>query len=948
MPRGSGGGKDRGRGQGDRGRRWQGGPDRGRGGRGDRGGRGGRGGPSGSDRRGGGGAGRGRGPKPNFQECSREHGQNAVQSLLKQFKSPLGPAKPEGNPVRAKYGPGKLGRAKKVIANYFVVRCQCRETLQYQVDIKRAGDVPMDEEELGGSETFPVMTKMAQDNGWGLAWAYDGRHALYVPTEAAGAFPPERETTQAVKVARRRGETTYEVTTKMVATINIRALLDFVAGRIDGFPQDVVHVLDVALRHRNMMDPACTPHRESFFFHSARGFNAKSIGECAEVKMGYYQSLKACASGLMLNVDTAFIAFSETKLVSEIMRDRRVTLQSVRSIAQLAKDLKGFKVINTLNQNIVHKVKGITRRTPSQEMFETSDGRTISVAQYFRDQFGRDLQHPQLPCVDCSKGKRNIKIPAEFTQIVQGQKIRKKLSARQARQMITHACQGPRDKQHYIDEVMLHRAGFNEDPVVASFGININNQMEKVDARVLPQPHLRYQRPDCIDVGTQGAWNLVNGVQFLRSGQIRSWVLVSFVNPNELQVADQEHSLAGFLDKLQQVARRTGIQVPGEPVVHQARDKPVVQAELGEGVRMARARFGRDPNIIIALLPADAKDYYREVKMSSDSVLGIPSQCVCAPNAGIGRSARKGGGKFLDQYCSNLCMKINAKLGGSNCAILDVRGAGLPIINQRSPFLLLGADVTHPRSHGHEHAPSVAAVVGSLTLDASQYGCRVRLLDPGQETITDFDIPVKELLLEFYERNNGLKPESIIMYRDGVSEGQFMDVLAVEYSGIRKACLELDDGTYNPAITFIVVQKRHHTRLFPESDSEADNSGNVNAGTIVDTAITSPDGFDFFLNSHAGLKGTSRPTHYRVLVDENNYGQDGLELMTYWLCYLYCRCTRSVSVVPPAYYAHHAAFRARLLMESDSSDDASSEASYGSGQQFTQFHDSIRNVMFYV
>lgn len=852
------------------------------------------------------------------------------------------------SPVRAKYGPGKLGRAKKVVVNYFEVQCKCRETLQYQVDIKRTGDDPVDDEELGVAETFPVMDRMAQDNAWGLAWAYDGQHALYVPTEAAGAFPPERETTQIVKVARRRGETTYEVTTKMVATVDIRALLDFVAGRIHDFPQDVVHVLDVALRHRNMMDPTCTPHRESFYFHSARGFGAKALGEGAEVKMGYYQSLKACASGLMLNVDTAFMAFAETKLVSEIMREQRVGLQNPRGIAQLSKNLRAFKVINILNPNIVHKVKGISRQTPSQEMFEAGDGRTISVQQYFSEHFKRKLKYPQLPCVDCSKGKRNIKIPAEFTQIVQGQKLKRKLSARQARQMILHACQEPGAKQHYINEVMSNRAGFNEDPVVASFGICINNQMEKVDARILHQPHLHYQRPGCIDVGTHGSWNLVNGVQFLRSGQIRSWVLVSFVDTNELQVADQEHSLGAFLNKLQQVARRTGIQVPGEPVVHQTGDKSVVQAELAEGVRMARARFGKDPDIIMALLPADAKDMYREVKMTSDSVLGIPSQCVCAPNAGIGRSTRKGGGKFLDQYCSNLCMKINTKLGGSNCAIMDVGGAGLPIIHQRSPYLLLGADVTHPRSHGHRDSPSIAAIVGSLTLDASQYGCRVRLQDPGQETITDFDVPVKDLLMEFYKRNNGLKPESIIMYRDGVSEGQFTDVLAVEYSGIRKACLELGNGTYNPPITFIVVQKRHHTRLFPENDSDADNSGNVNPGTIVDTSITSADGFDFFLNSHAGLKGTSRPTHYRVLVDENNYGPDGLEMMTYWLCYLYCRCTRSVSVVPPAYYAHHAAFRARLLMESDSSDDASSEASHGSGQQFTQFNDRILNVMFYV
>ena len=41
-------------------------------------------------------------------------------------------------------------------------------------------------------------------------------------------------------------------------------------------------------------------------------------------------------------------------------------------------------------------------------------------------------------------------------------------------------------------------------------------------------------------------------------------------------------------------------------------------------------------------------------------------------------------------------------------------------------------------------------------------------------------------------------------------------MLEWELSAIRKACLRLDKD-YNPPITFVVVQKRHHTRLFPDN-----------------------------------------------------------------------------------------------------------------------------------
>ena len=46
---------------------------------------------------------------------------------------------------------------------------------------------------------------------------------------------------------------------------------------------------------------------------------------------------------------------------------------------------------------------------------------------------------------------------------------------------------------------------------------------------------------------------------------------------------------------------------------------------------------------------------------------------------------------------------------------------------------------------------------------------------------------------------------------------------------------------------------------------------------------------------------------------ENKFKADSLQTLTYNLCYLYARCPRAVSVVPPAYYAHLAAFRARYV-----------------------------------
>ena len=70
-----------------------------------------------------------------------------------------------------------------------------------------------------------------------------------------------------------------------------------------------------------------------------------------------------------------------------------------------------------------------------------------------------------------------------------------------------------------------------------------------------------------------------------------------------------------------------------------------------------------------------------------------------------------------------------------------------------------------------------------------------------------------------------------------------------------------------------------------QNQGETDPSGNILPGTVVDTDICHPREYDFFLNSHAGIQGTSKAAHYHVLIDENGFTPDCIQLLTY-------RCAR--------------------------------------------------------
>ena len=107
------------------------------------------------------------------------------------------------------------------------------------------------------------------------------------------------------------------------------------------------------------------------------------------------------------------------------------------------------------------------------------------------------------------------------------------------------------------------------------------------------------------------------------------------------------------------------------------------------------------------------------------------------------------------------------------------------------PVIILGADVTHPDPGSLGRKPSIAAVVGSCDPSLSVYNTEVRLQagDQAIEEITNLEEMVFSLLMKFYQQNKTRKPEKIIFYRDGVSEGQF-DMVLLKASKLCLAQLE--------------------------------------------------------------------------------------------------------------------------------------------------------------
>lgn len=261
----------------------------------------------------------------------------------------------------------------------------------------------------------------------------------------------------------------------------------------------------------------------------------------------------------------------------------------------------------------------------------------------------------------------------------------------------------------------------------------------------------------------------------------------------------------------------------------------------------------------------------------------------------------------------------------------------------------MGYDVTHPSPNSSIWAPSVAAGTAFVGPGQGQYVAASRVQKRGQE-MTDIGDMFKELL-PFWKTvgKHARFPEFLLLWRDGVDDGQHQMVVDHELRLLKKACEEMYGhvGQEPPRITMTIVSKRHHTRLGPTTTETADDNGNCLAGTVTDRGITEAGRWDFFLRksalhsssrflnykmyshisteAHSAIQGAARPAHYIVVHDEifrstrpapGYTAADTLEDVTQSLHYTFGRCSRAVSLCTPTYYAHLACERSRLYLSS--------------------------------
>ncbi|KAI0766861.1 argonaute-like protein [Trametes elegans] len=738
----------------------------------------------------------------------------------------------------------------------------------------------------------------------------------------------------------------YKVKLTHAATINPEVLLRFLQGK-QSHNNDVltaIMALNVVIR----MDPTLQyPFNVRSFFTDRERQDVRGSG--FELWRGYFQSARPAIGRMLINVDIStgtmykagpllrvamdFLGLNDPNRFAQSFSRDRIRLQRFLAGVRIVVDIPGLASAGRAGARPPRVVKRITDKGSNALFFVNRDKVTLSVEQYFQQTHNYRLRYPQFPCVEVGAGAL---IPIECCTIPAGQIMRKQVPPQHTKAVLDFATKKP------VPRLDAIRTGLQVLQYGQSEYLRVNPDPVSLDARVLDAPTLRYGpgsgqptiRP------RDGAWNMIDK-KFYKPASIARWCVVIFERQGSFRPDVAQRMVEGLLRAFQEGGMTVGEQ---DPIIEWANGSNDVANFLKSVGRQCYEKNDRSggPSLIVAVLPEASVELYMRIKHFGDITQGVATQCLQSRKCSFAKA----------QYYANVSLKVNVKLGGIN-TVPEARSVPA-LTDPHNPTIVMGADVIHP-APGVEGRPSFASLVMNVDSDVAKYIADCRAQPSRQEMIhglKEMAIPMMKMVqgyragIEKKSRN----PTRVIFFRDGVSEGEFRQVLENELPQLKAACAETG---INAKITVIVVGKRHHVRFIPQNPQDADRSENCPAGTVIDSDITHPLENDFYLQLW-----TSRPAHYNVLYDDNRFTADNLQALSFALCHVYARATRSVSIPAPVYYADIVCARARNHFDPDggmdfegsgvSLDEAQATTTLEAFQRaFKPLHTQMRRVMYF-
>lgn len=257
-------------------------------------------------------------------------------------------------------------------------------------------------------------------------------------------------------------------------------------------------------------------------------------------------------------------------------------------------------------------------------------------------------------------------------------------------------------------------------------------------------------------------------------------------------------------------------------------------------------------------------------------------------------------------YAENLLIQIERKIGATpwkvnNFPYQQSLVEGRKDAKRARP-IVIGIDVCHKKGR-----KSSVGISGTITTDFTQTRTDMKIQPSNrpQEIIDYIGEQTSEIVRAYIKRTKET-PTNVIIYRDGVGEGQIKDLYIREVNHI-KTTLEKEFPEMNIQLSVILVTKRISERFFTNNRGEVQNP---NTGLIVDTQVTREGFFEWFMVAQNVTQGCATPTKFRVIHnDAENTVADYWYNLTYFLTFMFMNWKGPIRVPMVLQNAHTMAFK---------------------------------------
>ncbi|KAG7489102.1 hypothetical protein JOB18_004908 [Solea senegalensis] len=590
---------------------------------------------------------------------------------------------------------------------------------------------------------------------------------------------------------------------------------------------------------------------------------------------GYSTTILAYESSIMMCTDVSHkVLRSETVL--DFMINLRQQCGSQRFPEACTKELVGLIVLTKYN-NKTYRIDDIAWDHTPNNTFKRGDT-DISFMKYYKTQYNLDITDGnQVLLVSHVKrlaGPPGAAPPGPAMLIPElcyltGLTDKMRADFVIMKDLASHTRLGPVDREGRLNR-FVHNIQKDADAQLEldKWGLSFDKQLLNMNGRVLPAERI-FQGSRSYEYDPMSAdWSRpMRGMPIISSPPLNDW-LMFYTRRN----GNEGHSLLQTLGK---VSGPLGIRMQ-KPVMIEYQDH---QESL---FRALQQNVGPQTQMVVVILPSNRKDKYDGVKKFLCVDCPTPSQCVLA------RTLSKP--QALMTVATKIALQIACKIGG------ELWSVEIPL----KQLMIVGIDCYHDIAAGKR---SIGALVASLNQSMTRWFSKCVLQHKGQEIMDGLKMALSAALKDYLKFNNCL-PSRIIVYRDGVGDGQLSSVVNYEVSQIMDSIKSMGQD-YMPKLSVVVVKKRISSRFFAFINGKVSNPP---PGTIIDTEVTRPEWYDFYIVSQSVRIGTVSPTHYNVVYDTSGLKPDHMQRLTYKLCHMYYNWQGIIRVPAPCQYAHKLAF----------------------------------------